>query len=118
MTTEPIVVAERVAPPDAELELEIPADLEYFAGHFAGAPVVPGVVQVKWAIEAARRHLGASGALASIEALKFQRVLVPGAVARLTLKWLAADGKLYFAYEAEGSGSPFSSGRLTFRPGA
>ena len=53
-----------------------------------------------------------------IEALKFQRVLVPGAVARLTLKWLAADGKLYFAYEAEGSGSPFSSGRLTFRPGA
>ena len=38
MTTEPIVVAARVTPPEAELEIEIPADLEYFRGHFAGAP--------------------------------------------------------------------------------
>ena len=113
MTTEPIVVAKRVVPPEAELELEIPADLEYFAGHFAGAPVVPGVVQLKWAIEAARRHLGASGELAGMEALKFQHVLGPSAVATLTLKWVAADGKLYFSYAS--AAARFSSGRLLFR---
>jgi 3-hydroxymyristoyl/3-hydroxydecanoyl-(acyl carrier protein) dehydratase len=114
MTTEPIVVAERVTPPEAELELEIPADLEYFRGHFDGAPVVPGVVQLKWAIEAARRHLHAGGELAGMEAVKFQHVLTTGAVATLTLKWIAADGKLYFSY---GSASArFSSGRLLFRP--
>lgn len=113
MTTEPIVVARRVAPPEAELRLEIPADLEYFAGHFDGAPVVAGVVQVKWAIEAAQRHLGASGALVSMEALKFQRVLLPGAVATLTLKWVAADCKLYFAYDS--ADARVSSGRVTFR---
>ena len=116
MTTEPIVVAERVAPPEAELELAIPADLEYFQGHFAGAPVVPGVVQIKWAIDAARRHLTVGGAFAGMEALKFQRVLVPGCVATLTLKWVAADGKLYFSFaSAEGR---FSSGRLLLRPAA
>ena len=42
VTTEPIVVEQRVAPPEAELRLLIPADLEYCRGHFAGAPVVPG----------------------------------------------------------------------------
>ena len=113
MTTEPIVVAARVTPPEAELKIEIPADLEYFRGHFAGAPVVPGVVQIKWAIEAARRHLAAGGELAGMEALKFQRVLGPGVVATLTLKWVAAAGKLDFSYTSEGA--RFSSGRLLFR---
>jgi 3-hydroxymyristoyl/3-hydroxydecanoyl-(acyl carrier protein) dehydratase len=116
MTTEPIVVEQRVAPPDAELTLEIPRDLEYFRGHFDGAPIVPGVVQLKWAVDAARRHLGAVGELAGMEALKFQRVLVPGAVATLTLKWVAADHKLYFSFAS--SDARFSSGRLLFRPAA
>ncbi len=116
MTTEPIVVEQRVAPPEAELRLLIPADLEYCRGHFTGAPVVPGVVQLKWAIEAARRHLQASGEVAGAEALKFQRALVPGVAATLTLKWLAADGKLYFSYHSDAA--RFSSGRLLFRPSA
>ena len=116
MTTEPIVVAQRVAPPEAELRLEIPADLEYFAGHFDEAPVVPGVVQIKWAVEAAQRHLGTSGVLVSMEALKFQRVLLPGHVATLTLKWLAEESKLYFSFKS--AGARYSSGRLTFRPRA
>ena len=94
--------------------LTIPADLEYFQGHFAGAPVVPGVVQVKWAIDAARRHLTAGGEFAGMEALKFQRVLVPGCVATLTLKWVAAEGKLYFSFAS--AEARFSSGRLLFRP--
>lgn len=113
MTTEPILLARRVAPPEAELRFKIPTDLEYFTGHFDGAPVVAGVVQVKWAIEAAQRHLGASGQVLSMEALKFQRVLLPGAVATLTLKWVAADRKLYFTYDS--ADARVSSGRLTFR---
>jgi 3-hydroxymyristoyl/3-hydroxydecanoyl-(acyl carrier protein) dehydratase len=114
MTTEPVVVAQRVAPPEAELTLTIPADLDYFRGHFDGAPIVPGVVQIKWAIDAARRHLAAGGEIAGIDALKFQRVLTPGAAATLTLKWLAAERKLYFSYDS--ATERFSSGRLRFRP--
>lgn len=114
MSTQPIVLEQRVTPPTAELLLQIPHGLEYFAGHFPGAPVVPGVVQLKWAVEAARRHLGASGALARMENLKFQRVLVPESKATLKLEWLEADRKLYFSYSQEGE--RFSSGRLLFRP--
>jgi 3-hydroxymyristoyl/3-hydroxydecanoyl-(acyl carrier protein) dehydratase len=115
MSTEPVVLDQRVAPPAAELLLSIPPDLEYFAGHFAGAPIVAGVVQLKWAVDAGRRLLGAAGWLVGMENLKFQRVLVPKSVATLTLKWVPADRKLYFSYEAEGT--RFSSGRLLFRPG-
>jgi 3-hydroxymyristoyl/3-hydroxydecanoyl-(acyl carrier protein) dehydratase len=113
MSTEPVILAERVAPPVAELLLSIPPDLEYFAGHFAGAPIVAGVVQLKWAVDAGRRLLGAAGSIVGMENLKFQRVLVPKSVATLTLKWAAADRKLYFSYQGEGA--RFSSGRLLFR---
>jgi 3-hydroxymyristoyl/3-hydroxydecanoyl-(acyl carrier protein) dehydratase len=114
MTTEPNVLEQRVTPPHVELELEIPADLEYFRGHFAGAPVVPGVVQLQWAVDAARRHLAIGGELAAMETLKFQSVLLPGALVTLTLKWVAADRKLYFSYTS--AAARFSSGRLVFRP--
>jgi 3-hydroxymyristoyl/3-hydroxydecanoyl-(acyl carrier protein) dehydratase len=113
MTTEPVVLDERVTPPDAEMRIAIPADLEYFTGHFAGAPVVPGVVQLKWAIDTARRLLGAGGELQGMEALKFQQVMQPGVVATLTLKWVAAERKLYFSYVS--AAARFSSGRLKFR---
>jgi hypothetical protein len=42
--------------------------------------------------------------------------LVPGVTATLTLKWLAADGKLYFSYHSDAT--RFSSGRLLFRQNA
>lgn len=113
MTTEPIVLEQRVTPTAAELVLSIPADLEYFAGHFPSSPVVPGVVQLKWAIESARRLLNVSGEVTRMEALKFQQVMLPGAVAILTLEWDADEGKLDFAY-ASGD-ARFSSGRLSFR---
>lgn len=113
MSTEPIVLEQRVTPPEAELRLSIPSDLEYFAGHFPSSPVVPGVVQLKWAIESARRLLDVSGEVTRMEALKFQQVMLPGAVATLTLEWDADEGKLDFAY-ASGD-ARFSSGRLSFR---
>jgi 3-hydroxymyristoyl/3-hydroxydecanoyl-(acyl carrier protein) dehydratase len=114
MSTEPIVLEQRVTPPEAALLLSIPEDLEYVAGHFPRSPVVPGVVQLKWAIDSARRLLDVPGEVTRMEALKFQQVMLPGAVATLTLKWVAADGKLHFAY-ASGD-ARFSSGRLSFRP--
>ncbi len=112
MSTEAVVLEQRVSPPEASLILSIPSDLEYFAGHFPGSPIVPGVVQLKWAVESARRIFGVAGEVTRMEALKFHHVMVPGAVATLTLKWNAADRKLDFTYAA--GEARFSSGRLSF----
>jgi len=77
MRWEPIVEASRVDGSNAELMLVVPPDLTYFDGHFAGAPVVAGVVQIKWAIDLASRYLGVMGPFAGFEALKFQQVMQP-----------------------------------------
>ena len=113
MTTEPIVETSRVDGSSAELTLVVPTDLTYFDGHFAGAPIVPGVVQIKWAIDLASRYLGATGRFAGFEALKFQRVLQPEQALVLTLRWAAADGKLHFSYTS--GDQRFGSGRVLLR---
>jgi 3-hydroxymyristoyl/3-hydroxydecanoyl-(acyl carrier protein) dehydratase len=113
MSTEPTVDAHRVEAANAELQLTIPHDLVWFRGHFPEAPIVPGVVQVKWAIDFAHRYLGAGGTFAGMDALKFQHVMRPGARVTLTLRWVAVDGKLHFAYQGEDA--RYGSGRIRFR---
>ena len=110
---DPIVTSERVSPPSAEIELSIPADLDYLRGHFPGVPVVAGVVQIKWALELARSRLGVVGELAGIEQLKFHKVMTPGAAVTLVLEYRADGGSLRFSF---GSGETrYSSGSLRLR---
>ena len=111
---ESIVTQRRIEADKAELELLVPADLEYFRGHFSGAPVVPGVVQIKWALDFAARYLGVNGAFAGMEALKFQQVMRPGARVTLLLHYAAPAHKLHFSYQYEQA--RYSSGRLLLRP--
>jgi 3-hydroxymyristoyl/3-hydroxydecanoyl-(acyl carrier protein) dehydratase len=113
MTSEPIVTASRISAPTAALSLVIPPDLEYFDGHFPGAPIVPGVVQIAWALDLASRYLGVRGDCIGMEALKFQHVMVPGLAVELTLRWADADAKLHFSFDGEGT--RFGSGRLLVR---
>ncbi|WP_266159190.1 acyl-CoA synthetase [Dyella silvatica] len=109
-----VPLAEREENGEWTLQLRIPPELAYFAGHFPAAPVLPGVVQVAWALELAAARLGTPNACRNMEALKFQHVLRPGDRVDLTLHWDAARGKLHFAYRL-GEHS-YSSGRLVLRP--
>lgn len=90
--------------------LEIPYDLAHFSGHFPTAPVVPGVAQISWAMSLAQRDLLPGLRFAGMEALKFQRLLRPGDIAVLALKWDALKQKLYFAFTV--NDAPCSSGRI------
>ncbi|OZI60079.1 AMP-binding protein [Bordetella genomosp. 11] len=95
---------------ELRLGMEVPLDLAHFNGHFAGMPVVPGVAQIEWAMDLARRHLDAALGFHGMEALKFQRLTRPGDTLDLTLTWHPARAKLYFEYRSDGQ--PCSSGRI------
>ncbi|MFC3458338.1 AMP-binding protein [Massilia haematophila] len=92
------------------LELTVPAELLYFDGHFTVAPVLPGVVQVDWAIHYGRHYLGLPGGFAGINALKFQQMIRPGQPVRLELVHDAAKGSLNFRYFSEAGAH--ASGRV------
>ena len=113
MTVDPIIAGCRNRASGASVDLVIPEDLHYFRGHFPGMPIVPGVVQIKWAISIAHACLGVAPAIRGMEALKFQQVLRPGESVVLDLEYAEAAGKLRFAF-ASGL-ARYSSGRLLLR---
>ncbi|TKJ71106.1 AMP-binding protein [Pseudomonas sp. CFBP13508] len=96
------------------LQLSVPPDLAYFSGHFPKAPVLPGVVQVEWALNLGRQLLKLDGAFAGMEVLKFQQLVRPGDEIQLHLRFDAERGKLYFAYRNDTA--TCSSGRILLGP--
>ena len=110
---DPIITAEVIELPAASIDLLVPSDLAYFRGHFPDLPIVPGVVQVKWALLLAQKYLDAVGVFAGVEALKFHRVMVPGTRTTLRLELVPANGKLHFAFDS--ARGRYSSGRLLLR---
>lgn len=97
-----------------EFRLLVTAELEYFNGHFPEHAVLPGVTQLDWAVRLGCQYFGYSEAVANLEVLKFQQLILPGQEVSLSISNNAAKGKLTFAYR-DGE-SRYASGRITFDP--
>ena len=89
------------------IRLEAPRDHPFFAGHFPGHPILPGVGLVHWASMLAPLA-GLRGPFAEVLNLKFQEPTFPGHVVDLELR--PAAGGLTFAFSA--AGRPRASGSL------
>ncbi|MBN3818431.1 FAD-binding protein [Paraburkholderia sp. Se-20369] len=79
-------------------ELRVPPDLAHFDGHFPGLPILPGVVQIDWAVRLAMRNIPALRAVRSIDQLKFKAPVPPGAVLMLRLAHDAERRRVRFAF--------------------
>ena len=95
------------------LDLQIPVDLAFFSGHFPTAPVVPGVVQVDWAVNLAQQLLDIPARFVGMEVLKFQQLVRPGDKVQLKLSFDHARAKLHFSYSM--GATRCSSGRILLR---
>ena len=83
------------------LELGISERLNVFAGHFDGAPLVPGVVQIGWVLHFAECYLGHDGStVTGMHKLKFQDFILPGVRVRLEIE--RVGNELRFVYQAGG----------------
>ena len=98
-----------------QLELDVPLDLAHFTGHFPQTPVLPGVVQIDWAQQLAKRLIAElPPRFCGMEVLKFQQLVRPGDRLQLSLRFDASRGKLYFAFR--NGEAACSSGRILLGP--
>lgn len=109
---EPTVVSQDFNPPHGEFELIVPEELFFLRGHFPDRPVLPGVVQVHWAISLSRPGLPLKPIFRGIEALKFHRIIKPLTRLRLEVVHVESSGKLQFSYTSEMG--QHSQGRILF----
>ena len=109
---QPELLSQQVAGNKCTLQLFIPSYLYYFNGHFPGRPVLPGVVQMHWAINYAKDLLGIDGLFSSLEVIKFQKIIGANEKVDLELEYDEAKSKLKFSYIK--NGQPASSGRVSF----
>jgi uncharacterized membrane protein/predicted hotdog family 3-hydroxylacyl-ACP dehydratase len=72
------------------ITLEVPTGLAYWPGHFPGEPMLPGVIQVDWALRQIEAWRGARPRLVALEGLKFKRPVRPGDT--LVLELVGSEG--------------------------
>ena len=108
--THPEVLNVLTRPSGLALRLRVPASLSWFRGHFPQCPILPGVVQLAWAVSYGVEHFGFEPVVERVVDLKFLRVIRPGAELELELDWSDAERSLGFRFSERES--TCSSGRV------
>jgi len=95
---------------EIKLSLNVPENLHWFDGHYPDQPIVPGVIEIDWAIYFAKTHLNLGVNFKGIEALKFHELIEPNANIFLHLSFKKENNKLHFSFTSQTS--KLSSGRI------
>jgi 3-hydroxymyristoyl/3-hydroxydecanoyl-(acyl carrier protein) dehydratase len=82
----------------ATLTMYLTKNISWFAGHFPGQPVLPGVVQVHWAAKSAKTIFTDLQAISTISSLKFKTVILPETEIELTLCHNKEKASISFVY--------------------
>ena len=113
MTPLPEIDSETRTGSDAvTLDCYVPATLPHFAGHFPGMPILPGVVQIDWAVRLAARYFALPAGFRALDNIKFLAVVLPDTRLQLALKFDGTRKRLSFAYTS--AARTFSSGHIVF----
>jgi len=99
-------------PDGVRLRFVVSPASRYFDGHFPGCALLPGVVQIGWAVEFARLEIPLTGRFRALAAVKFTRVITPGSAVSLHLSGSADRRELTFEYRS--GDSACSGGRVLF----
>lgn len=99
-------------PLHVEIQLYVSEDLIYFVGHFPDFPILPGVVQLDWAVHYAHEFLGLCTPAICVERLKFTCPIRPAM--HVTLSIETSPDKRYANFRFYCEDLTFSQGRLVY----
>ncbi|MCL2872547.1 MAG: AMP-binding protein [Betaproteobacteria bacterium] len=72
-----------------------------FDGHFPELPILPGVIQIDWALRLAQRCFPIEGRFSGLRQLRFQRILRPDDEVTLTLRFSPEKKEVRFSYASK-----------------
>ena len=118
----PAIIQQTLGKSEAVFELKVDADLDAFAGHFDSFPIVPGVVQIQWALHFFHQYMeqpeGSSHSwqVTKVAKLKFQHVIKPQTQVALALHF--DDSKQCLSFNLTSAEGQHSSGKLFLQTAA
>jgi 3-hydroxymyristoyl/3-hydroxydecanoyl-(acyl carrier protein) dehydratase len=81
-----------------ELLINFAKEAEYFQGHFPQIAILPGVVQVHYAMECAENYFGIIPEISKINRLRFTNIISPEKDIYLQIEHIKDIGKIMFKY--------------------
>lgn len=98
----PTITATRPTANGIELDLIVDPALVWFQGHFPDLALLPGVVQLDWALALAAEHLAVMVPSCRNFQVKYKAGIFPGDHLTLALRHDPAKGRLNFEYRRDG----------------
>lgn len=113
----PVLIDVKVAQGHVDAQLLVTPDLAGFAGHFPDFPILPGVVQIDWAVHYAQEFLLLDEPVIRVERLKFTCPISPNTPLQLSLIYDAGKASVDFRFYRQLDDANellFSQGRLIY----
>ena len=105
----PYILSEQINDQQAHFDFTLPSELIYFQGHFDSLPLLPGVVQIHWVMDLAKK-LSDNLIFGGMSRVKFMRPIRPEQNLSLELTLNPDNNLLSFRYYDEST--TYSSGRI------
>jgi hypothetical protein len=96
----PDILAVQHTENEIKLSLFVSESLKWFEGHFPDAPVLPGVVQLDWAIQLAAQYFDVKGMVPRNFKVKYRNVIGPDSTVYLQLIFDPEKQRLSFQFES------------------
>ena len=113
----PEIISSSVSEHSLGLTLHVAENLACFKGHFPEFQILPGVVQLSWAVHYAREFLGLTAPVMNVERLKFTCPIQPGIQVMLRINVEKNNTSFYFYSPRQSTSQErlnFSQGRLIY----